>query len=155
MDEGYIMIDLKTHVLFRANEPSVVYELFDDEVVVVNLDSGNYYSLEHEAADIWRGLVSGVGLDPLMALLAERYATTTDAVATYVLPFVQELVAEGLLESVTTDADPAVMVALPTRDTPRPFTQPSFSRYSDMQQLLLLDPIHEVDAGGWPHAKPE
>jgi hypothetical protein len=26
-------------------------------------------------------------------------------------------------------------------------------RYTDMQELLLLDPIHDVDESGWPHRK--
>jgi hypothetical protein len=27
-------------------------------------------------------------------------------------------------------------------------------RFSDMQGLLLVDPIHEVDDTGWPHTQP-
>jgi hypothetical protein len=26
-------------------------------------------------------------------------------------------------------------------------------KFTDMQELLLLDPIHEVDERGWPHRK--
>jgi hypothetical protein len=28
-------------------------------------------------------------------------------------------------------------------------------RYTDMQELLLLDPIHDVDQTGWPRRKGE
>jgi hypothetical protein len=31
------------------------------------------------------------------------------------------------------------------------YLQPSFEKYSDMQEMLLLDPIHEVSEAGWPH----
>jgi hypothetical protein len=35
------------------------------------------------------------------------------------------------------------------------FTQPVLEVYTDMQDLLLLDPIHEVDEeAGWPSPKP-
>jgi hypothetical protein len=34
------------------------------------------------------------------------------------------------------------------------FEKPGLQKYSDMQDLLLLDPIHEVDEMGWPHALP-
>jgi len=27
-------------------------------------------------------------------------------------------------------------------------------KYTDMEELLQLDPIHEVDKFGWPSAKP-
>jgi hypothetical protein len=28
------------------------------------------------------------------------------------------------------------------------------AKYSDMEDLIMLDPIHEVDESGWPHPKP-
>ena len=32
---------------------------------------------------------------------------------------------------------------------------PLLQKFTDMQALLLLDPIHEVDSAGWPQPKPE
>jgi hypothetical protein len=31
------------------------------------------------------------------------------------------------------------------------WAEPVLDKYTDMQELLLLDPIHEVDDAGWPH----
>jgi hypothetical protein len=154
------MSDLHTDLHYAANEPSVVYELFDDEVVVVNLDSGNYYSLEGEAADIWRGLMSGASADALVMVLAAHYAAAPATVAGYLQPFIDELLDEGLLvkaEATTSGVNGVVAaeMALTVREAAQSFAQPKFARYTDMQQLLLLDPIHEVDAAGWPHAKAE
>ena len=28
-------------------------------------------------------------------------------------------------------------------------------RYTDIEDMLILDPIHEVDASGWPHRAPD
>ena len=36
-----------------------------------------------------------------------------------------------------------------------PFHPPVLNVFSDMQDLLLLDPIHDVDATGWPMPKSE
>ena len=36
----------------------------------------------------------------------------------------------------------------------RPYEPPQLEKYTDMQDLVLLDPVHEVDATGWPHPKP-
>ena len=30
------------------------------------------------------------------------------------------------------------------------FERPKLGKYTDMQDLLLADPIHEVDEQGWP-----
>ena len=35
------------------------------------------------------------------------------------------------------------------------FKPPLLKRYTDMQELLILDPIHEVDDTGWPAIKPD
>ena len=32
------------------------------------------------------------------------------------------------------------------------YTAPKLATYSDLQDLLLLDPIHDVDETGWPAA---
>jgi len=33
------------------------------------------------------------------------------------------------------------------------FEKPKLQKFTDMQDLLLLDPIHEVDEAGWPHTR--
>ena len=35
------------------------------------------------------------------------------------------------------------------------FEFPIIEKFTDMQELLLLDPIHEVDEKGWPHQAAE
>jgi hypothetical protein len=36
-----------------------------------------------------------------------------------------------------------------------PFTPPVLGVYTDMQEFMLVDPVHQVDeAAGWPHVKP-
>ena len=34
------------------------------------------------------------------------------------------------------------------------FTNPVLEKFTDMAELLLLDPIHEVDDSGWPNKPP-
>ena len=33
------------------------------------------------------------------------------------------------------------------------FEKPVLQKHTDMQELLLLDPIHEIDEKGWPSKK--
>jgi len=37
--------------------------------------------------------------------------------------------------------------------TRQPFSAPVLNAYTDMEELLLLDPIHDVDQAGWPMPK--
>jgi hypothetical protein len=34
------------------------------------------------------------------------------------------------------------------------FVTPCLQKYTDMEELLLIDPIHEIDEVGWPSARP-
>jgi hypothetical protein len=47
---------------FRVNAPAVVSEAFEDEVVIIHLESGAYYSLDQSGAAIWQLLQQGVDL---------------------------------------------------------------------------------------------
>jgi hypothetical protein len=36
----------------------------------------------------------------------------------------------------------------------RAYVAPAFDRYTDMAELLLIDPVHDVDEAGWPQPLP-
>ena len=42
---------------------------------------------------------------------------------------------------------------LPALAAKKPYTAPAVQKYDDLEDLLLLDPIHEVDEAGWPVAR--
>ena len=83
--------------VFRVNEPDVVYETFDDEIVVVNLDTGNYYSLSGTGPAIWADLAGGFGIDEIATRIQGRYTGGTDAILTAIAAFADRLVSEKLL----------------------------------------------------------
>jgi hypothetical protein len=72
--------------------------------------------------------------------------------------FLDTLSAEGLIESRDGDAAGESVAAAAAGgdengDRPKaPFAEPALEKHTDMQDLILLDPVHEVDARGWPHA---
>lgn len=92
------------------------------DTIVINIDSGAYYSLTPLGAQAWANALAG---SPLQQ--DELAAART-------------LCAEGLLQSETgcaADLDPNLV----------------FEKYTDMESLLIADPIHEVDEQGWPKLK--
>jgi hypothetical protein len=140
-----------TDVRLIWNTPALTSETFDDEVVIVNFDSGKYHSLQGSAARIWQWF----GNAPALSAVLERATVSFDGdgreIAAAVAAFVETLRGEGLLVPATADA-PSGHAAADTRGV-EPFAAPVLNTFSDMQELLLLDPIHEVDAAGWPVAK--
>ena len=134
---------------YEVNKPDVVEESIDGEALIVHLGTGAYYSARGAGDVAWRVFAGGgTVLDATKALAGGAGASEDLA---EVKRFLDELVSEGLLRPRSTPA-----AALPPPATPAVFTAPLLEKFTDMQDLLLLDPIHDVDdATGWPHARPE
>lgn len=135
---------------FRVNEPNVVFEAFDEEVVLVNLETGNYYSLRGCGPQVWLALAGGATVEETAAALGGKPGAETGVLG-QVTALAGELQAAELLAP--SDADGPKDGALVELSRLAVFEPPLLERYDDMQDLLMLDPIHEVDPAGWPLAK--
>jgi hypothetical protein len=139
---------------FRINRPSVIHEILDDELVIVNLKSGSYYSLDRVGAVIWHEIDAGATEGEVAAVLQGAFEGDVGAMERAAAELIEELQREDLIQPGGANGtaphrepadDPAsVRVA---------FVAPVLHKYTDMQDLLLLDPIHEVDEAGWPARK--
>ena len=149
-------------VRFRINNPKVIHETIDGETVIVNLDSGNYYSLDAIGADIWEYIVKNISIPGIIGTIASRYTGEREEIERAVNQFVDEMQRENLI-AVNESQEFVNMNEVydnPGNVTEQMkehgiFTPPVLNKYSDMQDLLLLDPIHEVDDTGWPNIKIE
>ncbi|HUN21892.1 MAG TPA: PqqD family protein [Anaerolineales bacterium] len=132
---------------YRISTPEVAHETLDGESVIVNLESGFYYSLRNVAAVIWLWLEQSCGTTQMITTLAEHYQLTEDTIVTDFSPFIRKLTQEKLITEIAESSG-----AMPdTSLLPPTYLRPVLEKFGDMQQLLLLDPIHEVAEEGWPH----
>jgi hypothetical protein len=142
------------------NTSKVIYEIFDDEALLVNLDNGNYYSMDSTGADILRLLEQGLGLESLVDALMQRYEASRSAIEKGAGELLAQLEQEGLIvpqdESISHFVPDRTQDIVPSIQTAKiPFSAPQLQAYTDMQDLILLDTIHEVDESGWPKAAPD
>ena len=134
---------------FAVNEPTVIQEIIDGEAIIADLGRGFYYSLDPIGSHIWSALVAGSSAVEIIDALVKRFNADRETIAAGTNALLERLVVETLI--------------VPREGAPFPAAQPSFddlgvvgfaapvlSKYTDMEQLLLLDPIHEVDETGWP-----
>jgi hypothetical protein len=136
---------------YRANRPDVILEDFSDEVVIVNLASGNYYSIDAVGAEIWAMIQSQAAAGEITTHLSREYEGDPTTIGQAVTKFIGELLSENLIvpEATAIAENPKLEPAM-SRER-GPFTAPVLHKYTDMQELLLVDPIHEVDETGWPN----
>jgi Coenzyme PQQ synthesis protein D (PqqD) len=143
-----------------ASSGRVVHETIDGETILIHLDTGAYYSLDGSGAAAWELLASGSSQPAVAESLARAYDADadadTDAIADALRSLVADLAAEGLLEPAPEPTvNGHVPVAAVVSDQPRAaFVMPILRKYTDMQEFLLVDPIHETDDTGWPNAAP-
>ena len=144
---------------FKVNAPDVVSETIDGESVIINLSTGSYYSLNQAGADIWNLIEANASLPALIGQLTQRYTANPDEIESAVLQLVEQLQKEGLivpvlLEAADTELDGNELAQATPVAEKLNFEIPVLQTYTDMQDLLLLDPIHEVEEdAGWPSKK--
>ena len=133
-------------ITYRIASTDVSAEAFDQEVLAINLKSGHYHSLREAAVPLWSLLTNGHSIESAATALSNATGTPLDKVLADARPFVDSLLSHGLLVAFES-SDPPSAPSLPSV----PYTSPVLEHYSDMQELLLIDPVHEVDVSGWPH----
>src|SRR6185369_456216 len=142
---------------FRINTPTVTHETIDGEAVIINLDSGNYYSLVEAGSFIWALVDKGASASEVQDVVQLSYEGDAADIDQGVQQLLAELQQENLI--VPVDGTPAVdltdLTASHNGHGKPSFKAPSLNKFSDMQELLLLDPIHDVDDTGWPKPVPD
>ena len=141
---------------YRVNRPQVAFESFGDETLLVNLESGCYYSLRGCSGQVLELIEKGYRVDAINASLSREFSGDPADIQAQITHFVEELTTEGILVPGGSSSDPSPTGEATNGDVAAPASRPPFQppaveKFSDMQDLLLLDPIHEVDEMGWPH----
>lgn len=143
------------HDSYCVNEPSVISEVIDGETIILNFESGHYYSFNGSASEIWQHVAAGSPVAAIAERVALHFVVDPDSIRGEVEDFVRRLEEESLIRR--TQGGTAAVQPVPAAgsgDRPGTFSSPAFEKFTDMEELLLLDPIHEVSDAGWPR-KPD
>ncbi len=144
---------LDTDIL-RINAPTVIHESIDGEVVIVNLDTGGYFGLNPAATAVWRLIDGHRPVSEVLDRMRARYGACSRYSDEQVRRFLARLGENALVESGPSAAEQETQTPPETaRGQSEDYEAPELLAYTDMQDLLLLDPIHDVGDGGWPKTK--
>jgi hypothetical protein len=136
----------------------VLHDAIDGEVIAIDLSSGTYYSLRGSAAEVWEMIKGSPGAsnNEITEALAARYQLSDHDVDAPVTEFLGQLHGEGLVAAVPGNGAAApVALTVENSTSPREFVAPVLDKFTDMQDLVLIDPVHDVTGAGWPHAAPD
>ena len=134
---------------FRSNKPRMVDETVDGETLIIDMVSGSYFSCVGASAAAWIALSHGATAAETARLLSATYRIATSEAERDVEQFVATLLGDEVLV-VLEEGDPT-NGGPPALDTPGHEYQPlRLERYTDLADLILLDPVHDVSVAGWP-----
>ncbi|AWB33066.1 PqqD family protein [Orrella marina] len=126
---------------YQLANPDIVFEQFGDDLVVLNLRSGQYFGFNNVGALVWSALSSGVKASSLI----EAGVQPQD-----LEKFLSSLVSNELLVA---QAPLDIQLAQEVRIQLAGASEvPTIEVYDDLADLIMADPIHDVDAEtGWPN----
>ena len=131
--------------MYQVNSPRVVHETLDGETIIIDTQTGLYFTVAGHASVIWSALATGHSPKQI----AKAYKETSLINPSVIDSYIAELVDMGLI------------IAVPANQNDPEFSLPliaefdvsslQLKRHEDLQELIELDPIHEVDTElGWP-----
>ena len=144
-----------SNTYYQLNTKGLSSEDFGGEMVAVNFETGQYYGINGVAVAVWTLLQKPISSAQAIDKIKELYTSVPEHVADDINSFIEELARHDLLVSGAI-ADLAGQHGDTSADTLEKlagtaYAPPSIEVYSDLQELIMLDPVHEVDPErGWP-----
>lgn len=131
--------------VFGVLSRQIVSELIDGEAVILDLRSGRYHTTEGVGAAVWRAASDGMHRSDIVASCRARFPDEP-GVEHDVDALLDCFVAAGLLTPLdgptdSTDHEPS---------WPAAYQTPTLDSHDNLADMMALDPIHDVDAVGWP-----
>lgn len=133
-----------------TNDTQLSAETFETEIVVIHFLRGTYFSLRGAAMALWQWLKEGADEATLAELLATRYGLAPERGRAEVANTLARLREYELVVDSDLPAPPRDRYAMTAG--PDGFETPVVEAFEDLQELIAIDPVHEVDPmQGWPH----
>lgn len=139
--------------VYRVNSPTVINETIEGESIIINLQDGFYYSLDNVGSVIWEAINRKNTVASILENAKKYFEGDAAEIKTGILELIEAFEKEQLIVPISPSE--AVHSLIQSSPAKIPFVKPKLQKFSDMQDLLLLDPIHEVDEKGWPFSNKE
>ena len=136
--------------MYKLNEEKMFYDYADGQAVVINYQTGMYYGMGLLASAILDRIIAGNNVDEIITAVKALPQCPSD-VEERVNNFVKEL-----LETEVIVSGPSVSggVEPMANEVAEDGFDLKLDMFAEMADLLLADPVHDVDMKeGWPKLK--
>lgn len=131
---------------YKLNEEKMFCDITDGIAIVINSETGIYYGMNKFGTSVFENLIKGVPVEKALEAAGALPGAPDDLGARFA-KFVDALIEKELVILGGASGDAAAIDAKAAQEDK---FEPSTTEYSDAQELLLADPIHDVkDETGW------
>jgi hypothetical protein len=132
-------------VAYKLNEEKMFCDIADGVAVIINSETGIYYGMNGFGTNVFENIINQVSMEDILAELKKIEAPAD--MEKKLKSFINELIKKEL---VITDKAGKSKVKLDKKIAATDKFILEVTEYSDAQELLLADPIHDIkDETGW------
>jgi hypothetical protein len=136
--------------MYQINKKKMFVDIADDLAIIINSETGIYYGINNFGTTVFENIMQGADVDAILAELKKIPNIPAD-IAQRLTDFIADLESKEIIIADKAKAFPVQIKAdLAVADN---FVL-EVQEYADAQELLLADPIHDVDEElGWQPSK--
>ena len=131
----------KTFEINQSQEIS--YEIFKDEIIVINLKSGKYFQIENSGIEIFKNIKNNTLIEENVKSFIPQNAKNR----LEILKFINLLKKHHIIKETSIKNN---------KKSPKKYKykKPKITIYNDMKKILISDPIHDIpEKYSWPKKK--
>lgn len=138
---------------YHIDRTNIAQEVFDKEAVLINIPLGKYYSVRGYAGiRVLELLEQSVDIETIQTVIESEFEVEGFDAQADIEVFVNQLETEQIVNVLAEGAPQTI-------EEPHfkiPYEKIELEIFDDMQELIQLDPVHDVESfKGWPQKKDE
>lgn len=132
--------------MYKLNESKMFADVTNNVAIIINSETGIYYAINNCGSVVFQAILDGCSKQSIIESL-KKIANCPADIEQKLNTFIDELSKrEIIIEGEQSSNAPAFDEAVITKDN----FEMKVSEYADAQEMLLADPIHDVDEEeGW------
>lgn len=135
--------------MYKINEEKMFFDIADGQAVVINFVTGMYYGTSTLGSAVLEKIVNGAPVEKVLAALSSADGCPAD-MGDKLDGFIKALLDKEILVPGDTDSQDVSFDKSAFADG----FELTLDEFAEVQDLLLADPIHDVDVEeGWPVKK--
>lgn len=133
--------------MFKLNEEKMFYDIAEGQAIIINFTTGMYYGTSSLGSAVVDALLGGASVDAVLAAV-KKLPGCPENIDASMGAFVDALLEKEVL--VSGETNPDAVIAIDESALTDGFLL-SVDEFTEVQDLIMADPVHDVDVEqGWP-----